>query len=86
LHHRSVTLASHIKNLTQLNVAPDLGPARMPVAPQGKPTGICTGLVFALGEKQFGDPVIGKGTKGIIIQQLLVLSQRFGLVILSRTG
>ena len=47
----SFALARNVEDLAQLDMAPDLRPARLPVAVNGGAIGICRGLVFLCRKK-----------------------------------
>jgi hypothetical protein len=60
LHHSSVALIGHIKNLSLLEVTPDFDPARLSISLQCFPISIYAGLIIALVKKQIGEAVVVK--------------------------
>src|SRR6266436_2094722 len=54
-------LTGDVKDLPQLDVAPDFGPARLAISVQTLAIGICRSLVVALQEEHLGDAVVRQG-------------------------
>src|ERR1700722_1130263 len=77
---RPLAPAGDIENLAQLDVAPDLGPARLAIAVQRGAVGIGRGLVVALGKENLGDAVVGQRTVFVEIESFIELGKRGGEV------
>src|SRR5580658_8161872 len=73
-------LAGDVKNLAQLDAAPDFGPARLTVAVNRRAVGVGRGLVVALVEENLGDAVVGKGTVLVEVEGLVELHERCGKI------
>src|SRR5208282_4855085 len=68
-------LAGHVENLAQLQVAPNLGPARFAVAIQRFAVGVCRRLIILLHEKYFGNAVVRQRTVLADFERLVELAQ-----------
>src|SRR6266567_6002198 len=58
----ALALAGDIENLAQLNMAPDFGPARIPIAVQAITVGVGGSLIVVLYEKHFCYTIMRQGT------------------------
>src|SRR5258707_9361953 len=67
---RALTLSGHVKYLAQLDMAPDLGPARLAIAVERLAVLIRGRLVVALQVENLGNAVVGQ-------RAVLVYCQRF---------
>src|ERR1035441_4556912 len=82
LVHRAVALAGDVEDVAQMDVAPDLGPARVAIAAQRVAEAVCRGLVIALCEENFADAIRCQRAGLVGVQRLLVLAQCAGVVAL----
>src|SRR4029077_405290 len=73
-------LPGNIENLAELEVAPDLGPARLTVAVQGGAIRVGGGLVVSLQEEDLSDAVVGQRTVLVEIERLVEFGQGGGQV------
>ncbi len=71
----AVALAGEVKDLANLNVAPDFSPRWLVVAAEGIAVGVDAGLVVALGEEDFADAVVGEGALRVGLEGFLVLRE-----------
>ena len=69
--HGAFALAGDVENLAQLDVAPNFGPARLAVAIEALAIGVGCGLVVALQEKYFRDPIMRQGAVLVMSSALL---------------
>src|SRR5277367_6703203 len=69
-------LAGDIENLSQLDAAPDLGPARFAVAVDGFAIGVGRGLVVPLIEENIRDAVVRERTVLVEIKRLVEFQER----------
>src|SRR5580658_732986 len=82
----ALALAGNVKDLAQLQMAPDFGPAGLSVAVDGGAIGVGRRLVVSLLEEDFRDAVMGKGTVLVDIEGLVELGERTGEVALLLHG
>ena len=73
LVHRAFPLSGDVKDLAQLNVAPNLGPARLAVAVERVAIGIGRGLIVFLLEEDLRNPVVRQRTVLADLQRLVEL-------------
>ena len=78
----ALALAGDIEDFSQLNMAPDFSPARLPVAVDGRSVGVRRGLVVSLQEKDLRDAIVGKGTVLVQVEGLVEFGERSGQVAL----
>jgi hypothetical protein len=71
LLYGSFALACEIEDLAQLQIPPDFGPARLPIAMQRIPAGVRAGLEIMLGKKNFGDAVVDQGALWVSLKLFL---------------
>src|ERR1700680_2525599 len=60
--YRALALAGDVKNLTQLDAAPNFSPSRFAVAVERCAVGICCGLIISLQEEDISDSIVGQRT------------------------
>ena len=75
-------LAGHVENLAQLQVAPDLGPARLPVPVQRFAVSVGRRLIILLQEKYLGDAVVGQRAVLVDFESFVELEESSGQVAL----
>ena len=73
---RTFTLSGKIENLSQLDVTPDLCPARLAIPVQAVAIRVRRSLVIVLQEKHLGDAIVGQRTVVIGVKRLLIFLQR----------
>ena len=76
----ALALSRDVENLAQLDVAPDLGPARLAIAVQAVAVGVGRGLEVTLQEENLGDAIVGQRTVLVDFERLVELEQRAGKV------
>src|SRR5216684_783208 len=69
-------LAGDIENLAQLNVTPDFGPARLPVAIERIAVGVGRSLIVVLQEKYFRYAIVRQGAVLVDIEGLVEFRKR----------
>ena len=71
----ALALSRDVKNLAQLNVAPDLGPARLAVAIERLTVGVGRRLIVMLQEEHFRDAVVRKRAVLVALQRLVEFAE-----------
>src|SRR6476469_8905570 len=72
----ALALSGNVEDLAQLDVAPDLGPARLAIAVQAIAVGVGRRLVVALEKEHLGDAIVGQGTILVEVERFVELEQR----------
>ena len=76
----ALALSRDVKDLSQLNVAPDLGPPRLAIAVQAVSVGVGRSLEVALEEENLGNTIVGQRTVLVDVERFVELQQRAGKV------
>src|SRR5271168_1447141 len=71
-------LPGNVKDLAELDMAPNLGPARIAVAVERIPISVGGCLIVFLCEEHFGNTVVGERTVFVDLKGLVVFRQRPG--------